>query len=61
MLFRVAASMSVAVQRGNFDVLSTAVPALAESAGLLGRPLSEEPDFWRPAPAAAVAVAGDTL
>ena len=61
LLFRVAASLAIAVQRGNFDVLAAAAPALSSSSGRLGAPLGEEPEVWRAAPAAAVVVADDVV
>ena len=61
LLFRVAASLAVALQRGNFGVLAAAAPALASRAGCLARPLGEEPEAWRAAPAAAISLADDFL
>ncbi len=53
-LWRASVSLSVALHRGNFDVLAASAPSLAAGAGALGRPLSEEPEFWRAAPSAAL-------
>ena len=61
MLFRVAASLAVAIQRGNFGVLAASAPGLAEAAVRLAMPLSEEPEVWRAAPVSAVELAGELL
>ena len=51
MLWRTAGFLSVTLQRQNFQVLAGCAPSLAEQVdGRLGRPLSEEPEFWRAAP-----------
>ena len=50
MLWRVGASLSVAAQRAVFGGLAACMPELRAGGGQLGRPLSEEPEFWRAAP-----------
>ena len=50
MLWRVAASLSVGAQRVIFWGMARCLPALQEGGGQLGRPLSEEPEFWRAVP-----------
>ena len=50
MLWRVAATFSVGVQRAIFRGIARCLPVLREGAGQLGRALSEEPEFWRAAP-----------
>ena len=50
MLWRVAASLSVGAQRAIFRGIARCLPALQAGAGQLGRPLSEEPEFWRATP-----------
>ena len=51
MLWRSVGFLSVILQRQNFQVLIGCIPGAAELVeGLLGRPLSEEPEFWRAAP-----------
>ena len=51
MLWRTAGFLSVVLQRRNFQVLAACAPALThEVEGRLGRPLSEDPEFWRAAP-----------
>ncbi len=43
--------LSITLQRQNFRVLEGCAPGLEEQVhGRLGRPLSEEPEFWRAAP-----------
>ena len=55
MLWRTVGFFSVTLQRQNFLVLTGCDPILVERVtGLLGRPLSETPEFWRAAPDAAV-------
>ena len=55
MLWRTVDFLSVTLQRQNFLVLAGCAPTLATQVeGLLGRPLSEEPEFWRSAPDAAI-------
>ncbi len=55
MLWRTVGFLSVTLQRQNFLVLTGCAPVLAERVTeLLGRPLSETPEFWRAAPDAAV-------
>ena len=47
-------SLSVTLQRQQFQVLAGCAPTLAdEVTGRLGNPLSETPEFWRAAPQAA--------
>ena len=47
--------LSVTLQRQNFQVLAGCAPSLAEQVdGRLGRPLSEDPEFWRAAPEEAI-------
>ena len=43
-------SLSVAVQRAVFRGLALCIPELSEGGGRLGRPLSEEPEYWRSTP-----------
>ena len=50
MLWRVGASLSVAAARAVFAGLALCVPALRTGEGRLGRPLSEEPEYWRASP-----------
>jgi len=50
MLWRFAATVSVGAQRAIFQGIARCLPALLAGAGQLGRPLSEEPEFWRAAP-----------
>ena len=50
MLWRVGASLSVAAARAVFAGLAQCVPALRTGEGRLGRPLSEEPEYWRASP-----------
>ena len=55
MLWRTVGFLSVTLQRQNFQVLAGCAPSLAEQVdGRLGRPLSEEPEFWRAAPEEAI-------
>ena len=55
MLWRTVGFLSVVLQRQNFPVLAACAPALThEVEGRLGRPLSEEPEFWRAAPETAL-------
>ena len=55
MLWRTVGFLSVTPQRQNFLVLTGCAPVSGERVtGLLGRPLSEIPEFWRAAPDAAV-------
>ena len=55
MLWRTVGFLAVTLQRQNFQVLAGCAPALMEQVeGRLGRPLSEEPEFWRAAPEAAL-------
>ena len=55
MLWRTVGFLSVTLQRQNFLVLTGCAPVLAERVtGLLGRPLSETPEFRRGAPDAAL-------
>ena len=55
MLWRTVGFLSVTLQRQNFQVLAACAPALPDQVeGRLGRPLSEDPEFWRVAPKAAV-------
>ena len=55
MSWRTVGFLSVTLQRQNFLVLTGCDPILVERVtGLLGRPLSETPEFWRAAPDAAV-------
>ena len=54
-LWRTVGFLSVALQRQNFQVLAACAPSLStEVEGILGRPLSEDPEFWRAAPEAAL-------
>ena len=54
MLWRVGASLSVAVQRARqravFQGIARCVPELWTGAGRLGNPLSEPPELWRATP-----------
>ena len=50
MLWRVAALLSVGVQRAVFQGIAHCLPELRAGSGRLGRPLSEEPEFWRAIP-----------
>ena len=50
MLWRVGCTLSVALQRAVFRGLAIGMPEIAEGAGRLGNPLSEEPEYWRAAP-----------
>ena len=51
MLWRTVGFLSVTLQRQNFQVLSACAPVLTDEVeGRLGRPLSEDPEFWRAAP-----------
>ena len=51
MLWRTVGFLSITLQRQNFQVLEGCAPGLEEHVhGRLGRPLSEEPEFWRAAP-----------
>ena len=60
MLWRSVGFLSVTLQRQNFQVLAGCAPTLEQEVeGRLGRPLSEVPEFWRAAPAAAVLWGGD--
>ena len=55
MLWRTVGFISVALQRQTFQVLAACVPAMGhEVEGRLGRPLSEDPEFWRAAPETAL-------
>jgi len=55
MLWRTVGILSVTLQRQTFQVLAACVPAMMhEVEGRLGRPLSEDPEFWRAAPEAAL-------
>ena len=55
MLWRTVGFLSVLLQRRNFQVLAACAPALThEVEGRLGRPLSEDPEFWRAAPESAL-------
>ena len=60
-VWRVASSLSVALHRGNFQVLSSFRPSLSADLAPLGRPLSESPEPWRAAPAAALPWAEELL
>ena len=52
---RTVGFLSVALQRQTFRVLAGCAPALTEQVeGQLGRPLSEDPEFWRAAPEVAL-------
>ena len=54
-LWRTVGFLSVTLQRQNFQVLAACAPSLStEVEGILGRPLSEDPEFWRAAPEAAL-------
>ena len=60
MLWRTVGFLSVALQRQNFLSLAACAPALTHAVeGRLGRPLSEDPEFWRAAPDAALAWGAD--
>ena len=60
MLWRTVGHLSVTLQRQNFQVLAGCAPSLSGRVeGLLGRPLSEAPEFWRAAPEAALAWGAD--
>ena len=50
MLWRVAALLSVGVQRAVFRGLAHCLPELRAGGGQLGRELSEEPEFWHAVP-----------
>ena len=55
MLWRTVGFLSVRLQRQNFQTLTACAPALRHAVeGRLGRPLSEDPEFWRAAPEAAL-------
>ena len=55
MLWRTVGFLSVLLQRLNFQTLAACAPALQHALqGRLGRPLSEDPEFWRAAPEAAL-------
>ena len=55
MLWRSVGFLSVLLQRQNCRVLTACAPFLEhEEEGILGRPLSEAPEFWRAAPEAAL-------
>ena len=55
MLWRSVGFLSVRLQRQNFQTLAACAPALTHALeGRLGRPLSEDPEFWRAAPEAAL-------
>lgn len=55
MMWRTVGFLSVILQRQNFHVLIGCAPTLeALVVGRLGRPLSEDPEFWRAAPEAAL-------
>ena len=55
MLWRTVGFLSVRLQRQNFQTLAACAPALRHAVeGRLGRPLSEDPEFWRAAPEAAL-------
>ena len=55
MLWRTVGFLSVTLQLATFQVLAACAPALQyEVEGRLGRPLSEDPEFWRAAPEAAL-------
>ena len=55
MLWRTVGILSVTLQRQNFQVLAACAPGLThEVEGRLGRPLSEDPEFWRAAPEVAL-------
>ena len=52
MLWRSSCSLAVALQKGNFTLLSASLPAMDSeaSSGCLGAQFSEQPEFWRSAP-----------
>ena len=55
MLWRTVGFLSIMLQRQNFQVLTGCVPEFAAQIdGLLGSPLSEDPEFWRAAPESAL-------
>ena len=55
MLWRTVGFLSVTLQRQTFRVLAGCAPGLSDQVeGHLGRPLSEDPEFWRAAPEAAL-------
>ncbi len=55
MLWRTIGFLSVMLQRQTFPVLTARAPSLGhEVERILGRPLSEDPEFWRAAPEAAL-------
>ena len=55
MLWRTVGFLSVTLQRQNFQVLAACAPVIThEVEGRLGRPLSEDPEFWRAAPEGAL-------
>ena len=55
MLWRTVGFLSVRLQRQNFQTLAVCAPALRHAVeGRLGRPLLEDPEFWRAAPEAAL-------
>ena len=52
---RTVGFLAVTLQRQNFQVLAACAPVIAhEIEGRLGRPLSEDPEFWRAAPEGAL-------
>ena len=54
-LWRSIGFLLVTLQRQNSQVLAARAPSLsADVEGILGRPLSEDPEFWRAAPEAAL-------
>ena len=55
MLWRSVGFLSVRLQQQKFLILAACAPALTHALdGHLGRPLSEDPEFWRAAPEAAL-------
>ena len=56
LLWRSVGMLAVTLHRQTYQVLVGCAPALgAQEAGRLGRPLSEDPEYWRAAPEAALA------
>ena len=54
-LWRTVGFLSVVVQRQNFQVPAACAAVLTQEVeGRSGRPLSEDPEFWRAAPEAAL-------
>lgn len=60
MLWRTVGFLSVTLHCQNFQVLAACAPLIGQEVeGLLGRPLSEDPEFWRAAPEVALLWSAD--